>query len=477
MNIQFGRSKNNTNKVKKIYNKGTIITARPQTAKYPYKILSIREFPKPNYQDAKKVKIPKSNKNYIINNHKNTMVKSLSFLDGSRKIREIKTNGLFNQSSLDNNKIWKNKPNFNIFGDVKRRKIFSASQRKNNDLSSINNEHNTEMLEKNRKLLIKSDIEEKNDNKKKVSSYSMSKYIEKYIDMKILNNNKKINVNTQNNSKINLDIYNKINNDDNNQIIHFLSEVINTDNLSSKINNNIYKYNFNTTNNILNNFNKNKNKNLTRNQILKKIYSKNRKTISLSYTKNSINELKPSIINFRKRNKFIKEQNKNVFLQNKKKNEIKLQKNKSSKIPIVTHKTENNVIFNSPIAIEANKKDKNDCLAKEERENNNKNNNIEKFKLKNKYKRKFKFGKNIKFKNKKKKVVQSHHEINNGFLKYTNTIKIENFNYIDNTNNQKSIKYRKNSDIYDYLISPKNYAGIIDETTKNDNFEFKSINQ
>lgn len=486
MNIQFGKNKNNTNKVKKIYNKGTIITARPQTAKYPYKILSIREFPKPNCEEVKKVKIPRNKKQYILNNRKLTMKKkSFSFVDDSKRgnqSKEIKMNNLFNQTSLDNNKTSTKKPNFDSYYGIKRRKIFSATQRIKTNLSSVNNNYNKEILEKSRKLLIKREIDGNNDNKKKVSSYSMSKYIEKYIDMKIFDANKRPNMNTNTCKNINLDIYNKLKNDDNNQIMHFLSEVINTDNFQNNSNHN-YKYNFNTTNSILNNYNKNKNKNITRNQINKRQYKKDKKTISLSYTKNTINELKPLVINFREKIEFIKgkEKNKNknnIFSQNKKKfeSEIKLQKNKSPKIPISAHKTENNITTNRPLTIQINKK--NIDLEKEEIENtiNNKNNNKEKFKIKYKYKKKFKFSNDIKIKNRKKKIIKSS-DINNGFLKYVSNIKNENFNYIDNTNNHKGFKYRKNSDIYDYLISPKNSAGMIDESSKNDYIEYKSINQ
>ena len=129
------------------------------------------------------------------------------------------------------------------------------------------------------------------DNKKKVSSYSLSKYIEKYIDKNFLDNNKK-NKNKNIYHNINSDIYNQLNNDDNSQIINFLSEVINTENIKNN-----YKYNFHTTSNILTNYNKNNKKATTRNLIIKRHYKNNKNQISLSYTKNINNELKPLIIN------------------------------------------------------------------------------------------------------------------------------------------------------------------------------------
>ena len=308
----------------------------------------------------------------------------------------------------------------------------------------------------------------------------MNKYIENFIDKRILDVNKKPIVSYVTNQNINSNIYNKMNNDDNSKIIHFLSEVINTENLHNNIN-------YNTTNNIYRGFNKNKNKNFTRNLIIKKYYNNNKHKVSLSYTKNTINGLKPLVINFKENLKIFnykKESNKinnNNFLHYKNKygSEIKLKKNKSSKIQIINHKTENNITLSRPIRIKINKKTKkNNYFENEEIKNNiiNKNNFTDKNKIKNKYKRKFKFNKDIKFKSKKKKSYKNH-EIN-GFLKYVNNIKNEKFNFIYNSNNQKGCKYKKNGDIYDYIVSPKNSNRIIDETNKNDyNDENKSITQ
>ena len=481
MNIQFGKNKNNTNKVKKIYNQGTIITARPQTSKYPYKILSISEFPKPTCNCVKKVQNLKNKKNIL--SSKNIMRKSFSYVEESKKVyakhKEIKNNNYFNQSTSENNKIlFTNNPNFDFHGDYKKKRVFSAKQRKSN-LSAINNESNNEILiQKNRKTPIKKEI--RNNNKKKVSNYRMNKYIENFIDKRILDVNKKPIVSYVTNQNINSNIYNKMNNDDNSKIIHFLSEVINTENLHNNIN-------YNTTNNIYRGFNKNKNKNFTRNLIIKKYYNNNKHKVSLSYTKNTINGLKPLVINFKENLKIFnykKESNKinnNNFLHYKNKygSEIKLKKNKSSKIQIINHKTENNITLSRPIRIKINKKTKkNNYFENEEIKNNiiNKNNFTDKNKIKNKYKRKFKFNKDIKFKSKKKKSYKNH-EIN-GFLKYVNNIKNEKFNFIYNSNNQKGCKYKKNGDIYDYIVSPKNSNRIIDETNKNDyNDENKSITQ
>ena len=486
MNIQFGNNKNNTNKVKKIYNQGNIITARHQTAKYPYKILSIKEFPKPKCEDILKERKAKLKIN---------MIKSFSFIEDSKtgynKKNQIKKKNLFNHSSMGNNKVlFTNNHNH---GHEKIRKIFSASQRKTNLFSINNNDNDNEFyidkIKKNNELLKKRGIEVNNDNKKKVSSYSMSKYIEKYIDKRFFNNknksNKSLNLITNNYS----DIY-RINNDDNTQVMQFLSEVINTEYFNN--NNNNHNHNFNTTNNIIKKYNKNKN-NITRNFIIKRYYKKNKNKIRLSYTKNTINELKPLIINFKEKFNSIhnkKEKNKNNnFWKYNIKNEIKLKKNKFSKNSSVKNHTENNILINNPLSIETNKKvEKIKNLEKTEGEgdgdgkkkceivSNNITSNIDKEKDKNKIIRKFKinnnknkkklrFSKDIKIKNKKKKIFKNN-EVKNGFL-----------NYVNKTKYYRGLKYGKNSDIYDYLITPKESEGITDEVTKNDYIEYKSINQ
>ena len=488
MNIQFGKNKNNTNKVKKIYNQGDIITARPQTAKYPYKILSIKEFPHPFCDDIIKTKKSIKNNIYTIDNIY-TMKKSFSYVGncqkGNLKKNELKSKYRFNQSSYDNNYILAtNYKKNDCFKDKKLIKIFSINSGKK-DLLSINSDNN-----KNRKLNIQRGFSGNASNKKKVSSYSMSKYIEKYN----LNNNKNLIINTNTNENINSNNYNndkyKINYDDNIQVQHFLSEVINTEFLNNN-------YIYHTTNNILKNYNKNKSN--TRNLIINHYYNNNNQNkISLS------NELKPIII--KEKIDFLRDINDNTktnnFLNNKKKLEIgiKLRKNKSSKIPQTKHKTENYVHNNNIIIIsniinnnndikknkkslsietdktiskekykEKEKKDKKiieDKKEKKDKKNKkdfsvskekNKSNRI-RFRIKNKYKKKFKFHQELSIKNRKKKIFKSH-EINNGFLKY-----------FSKSNNYRGLKYKKNSDIFDILYLPQ-------ESEKNDEILNKDYNE
>ena len=490
MNIQFGNNKNNTDKVKKIYNQGNIITARPKTAKYPYKILSIREFPKLQCDDIFKEKTK-----VIINNNNNKykIQKSFSFVEDSKtsKKQKLKNKNYFNQSSHENNILFTSNQKIEKYGvDAKIRKIFSATQRKTNLFQNNNNDiFNKEIdIKKNTKLLKKG-IEGINDNnKKKVSSYSMSKYIEKYIDKGLLKSNK--NLTTNNNYNTNYDIFN----DDNTQVIQFLSEVINTDHYNNN-------YNFNTTNNIIKKYNKNKNKNTTRNLIIKRYYKTNHNKISLSYTKNSIKELKPLIINCKDQSNFFKlkkENNRKNMLSkynNKFEKEIKLKKNKSSKISTTKNQTENNILIKRPLSIETNKKYEGiKTMKKEEKKNNNNINKnitcnddkdkikktIKNFRISNKYRKKLRFSKDIKIKNKQKKSIKNNdiNNINNEFLNYVNNIKNDKLHYNNKTKYYRGFRSGKNSDIYDYIINPKESEGIItNEVTNNDYIEYKSINQ
>jgi hypothetical protein len=248
MNIQFGNNKNNTNRIKKIYNQGDIITARPQTSKYPYKILSIKESPRNLLDDILKIKNPKKNSMHTLNNIY-TIKKSFSyvgtFLKGN-KIKKLQSKKKFNKSFYDNNYIFSPNRKADYLGD---------------NIFQLNNESNEKESNSNRKYFIRRGYSSTNCiNKKKVSSYSMSKYVEKYINKNHLNNSKSNNniINKGHNN----DLYQINFDDNNNQIIHFLSEVINTEILNNngvyKTTNNISKYNVkkktNTRNLIIQNY-------------------------------------------------------------------------------------------------------------------------------------------------------------------------------------------------------------------------------
>ena len=171
---------------------------------------------------------------------------------------------------------------------------------------------------------------------------------------------------------------------------------------------------------------------------------------------------------------------KNNFLSYKKKfeNQLTLKKNKSLSIK---NKTESNEYNYQALSVEKeinlskekdNKEKKYMNIVQEKK----KINNI-KYKIKNKYKKKLKFHKDLKINNKKTKIIKSH-EANNRFLKYFNNLKNDKFNYINNSNNYRGLKYGKNSDIYDYLVLPKESEKNDDDAlAKDHHIEYKSVNQ
>ena len=446
MNIQFGKNKNNTNKVKKIYNKGNIITVRPQTAKYPYKILSIKEYSKPSQNNIKNLKY-----NNIFKCYNNSFRKSFSFVDYSQRNiyrkKEVKDKNFFNYSSFENNEVLSTyNSKKKEYSDHMMFRLFSANNKKHSN--SINNNFNKISLIKNRKLLIKR------------GSYSMNK------------NNKSLNLNSKEN------INSIIQKNKNYKIKQFISDNMNNDNLKNT--------NYNTTNNIANNDNKNKFS--KRNIIIQRHYNiAKQNKISLSYTKNKVNELKPIIINIKENFDCIpgekageKENHKsnNNFLQFIKKleNELKIKSNKSSKIQTIRAKTSNNICVNKSLNVGKRKKIIKRKIKKEEIKNDfndSKNKNkINKDKSKEKWnknnfivKKKSRLNKDIKIKQRKRKIFNN--KIENEFLRYANNFKMGKFHYLNNSKNYLGLEYEKNSDIYNYLVSPKNSDGITDEINKN----------
>lgn len=455
INIQFEKNKNGIKKVAKISNQGDTVTSRPQTAKHPYKILYVKEFQKPNYEKKKIIKIPKKNDLYTFNNIY-TMKKSFSFKDESLKKKykkDYKSYKIENQSSseiLDKQNILNifnsNKTNYDNYIYFKNIiKEFENVKSQNFDVKKGNN-----------------------SNKKKVSSFSMSKYIENYIkkDNKKENIKKKIlNKNEDSNDKY------KINNDDNTQVMNFLSEIINTQkakNSRQKVNN-MYKnnYNYYTTNNIFN-----YNINNTRNLIFKNNINNYKDESCISYTKNKKNEFKPFIINIKRTFVFSngKKINKNNY-----ENDFKLIRNQSSKLSNLKKEKENlkkkpiiyrplsaaNIIKNKKNEKEVIKNDKIDNNMKEDKEKSK--SNINKFKIRNKYKR-FKFKKEFKIKNKQNKIFKSKENINspNNYL-----------NNLNKSNKNHGNSHAKNSDIYEYLLIPTESEKIIKESEYNDHKIYK----
>ena len=469
INIQFGNSKNNTNKVKKVYNQGNIITARPQTTKYPYKILSIRKFPEPNFKESKKPKTTKNNfiyknSNLFTTNNICTMKKSFSFKEEFRpKKSDIKSKNGFNRSSFGkNNDIFYN--HYEKNGNNNMFKAYYSTHRKNENLLSMKYNIKEFNFKNNKGLFIK---RANSDYKKKVSSFSMNKYIENYVgktksEGKAYNSSVNINENT----------YSLINNndDDNIQVINFLSEIINTEILKNKNHKKLAKNNiYYTANNI---YNSNiKNKEFTRNLIIKRHNSNYQNKASLNNSKNANNEIKPIIINIKRKFGLITEKTENQkyknSFRNNIENNIKFRKNQSSRLTTTKKSKENNMSKYRPLSAT------NKNVLKENNLNVEKNNKIddnknEKFIIKTKCKKKFKFNKNITFKNKKKKMFNSHD--NSEFQKYL----IDLNNKFNSPSNHK-FENKKNSDIYQYIIVPKENEENLDEKENKNNKEIETI--
>lgn len=468
INIQFGNSKNNTNKVKKVYNKGNIITARPQTAKYPYKILSIKKFPEPYFKESQKPKTTKNkfiykNSSLYTSNNIYTMKKSFSFKEEFRpKNGDIKSKNGFNRSSFGkNNDIFYN--HYEKNGNNNMFKVYYSTHRRNENLLSKKYNINEFDFKNSKGLFMK---RANSDYKKKVSSFSMNKYIENYVGKtkskdRAYNSSLNINENT----------YSLINNndDDNIQIINFLSEVINTEILKNKNYKNFTHNNYYTTNNIYNgNIN---NKEFTRNLIIKRHNSNYQNKASLSNSKNANNEIKPIIINIKKKFGLITEKTENQkyknSFRNNIENNIKFRKNQSSRLTTIKKSKENLLSKYRPLSA-TNKnilKEKNLNVEKDNKIDDNKN---EKYMIKTKCKKKFKFNKNIRFKNKKKKMFNSHD--NSEFKKYL----IDLNNKFNSPINHK-FENKKNSDIYQYIIVPKENEENSDEKEDKNNKEIETI--
>ena len=469
INIQFGNSKNNTNKVKKVYNQGNIITARPQTAKYPYKILSIKKFPDVNYKESKKTRSTKNKfihkkSNLYTTNNIYTMKKSFSFKEEFRpKKSDIKSKNSFNRSTFgSNNGIFYN--HYEKNGNNNMFKVNYSTHRRNENLLSPKYNINEFNFKNNKELLIK---RVNSDYKKKVSSFSMNKYIENYVDKtrsKDKAYNKSININENTYSLINN------NDDDNIQVINFLSEVINTEILKNKNNKNFTNNNnkYYTTNNIYNN--NIKNKEFTRNLIIKRHNSNLQSKALLSTLKNVNNEIKPIIINIKRKFGLIKEKTENQkyknSFRNNIENNIQFRKNQSSRLVTIKKSKENSSFKYRPLS--ATNKD----LLKEKNLNLEKDNKIEdkneKYIIKTKCKKKFKFNKNLRFKNKKKKMFNSNDNI--ALQKY-----IIDLNNKLNSPSKHKFENKKNSDIYEYIIVPKEKEENLDEKENKNNKEIESI--
>ena len=484
LNIQFGKSKNNTNKVKTIYNQGDIITARPRTANFPYKILSVKEFPKSNIEEFKKTKKPaklylKSHKNNVYTyNQIYTIKRSFSFKNNKKN--ELKSNNKYNQSSIENNysKFSYNNYKNELYDDKKNKHLLSDFKDKKKTLTEIDSNTNEFILKPNKKLFFKRG---KSDTKKRISRFNINKYNEYYKNNEKEkknknNNNKSLNILENENSNNICNNILKNNKNDNVQIINFLSEIINSENLKNNKKNNNRNYNnyFYTTNSNYNNTYKNQDS--TRNLIYQKHYDNNKK--SFSYNKKTKNEIRPIIINVKGPMGLLNDNNKNNnYLINKKlyDNKIRLRKIKYLRMKKNKNKSGNKSLTYRPLTANYKKKIMSIDIDIDKEKEEDKN-NLEKFKNKDKSKKKFKFKKESKNRIKKNKILKKN-GISKEFKKYLNNIKNNNFRFNHNSNDYRGNEYKKNYDIYDYLVLPKESGKIMEDTINKNYKEFKSIEQ
>lgn len=454
INIQFGRNKNTDIRLKKVSNQGNIVPSRPQTAKHPYKIISIKEFPKKNFEIEKysKNKFIQRGTNLDILNNMNKMKKNISFIEENKSNRNnIKYKHIFDHSSFINNKDLLLNYKYNNVYDRKV-KVFSKSQKKKDNL--LKNRINGFDFKKNKLFVNK---RANTSYKKKVSSFSMNKYIENYIEKDKINelkhNNKSLN--TFENSFLYKD------EDYNIQVMKFLSEIVNKETLkrSNTSDNNNYniRKNFHTTNNI-----KNNNGNTTRNLMIKRYSNNYPNNMTLSFSKNKNVELKPYVVNIKEKFGLSDSANSNSNYNFRKNYEYynHYPKKQSARVSPSKGPIGNTIPKYRPLSAKINYsiKDRNIMNISVDKDKDKKvdKNNNRKYRIKIRTKSKKK--KKYKIKGKTYRIFRSH-ENKSIHKKYNRVFECE-----------------KNSDIFDYLILPKDSEKKANEKENNKLIEFAHVN-
>ena len=454
INIQFEGNKNTDYRIKKENNQGNIVSSRPKTVKHPYKIISVKEFPRKNFEISKnsKNKFLQKGTNLDTLNNINKKKKNISFIEENSSNRNnIQYKHIFDHSSFINNKdLFLNYKYINLYD--RKIKVFLKSQKRKDNL--LKNKVNEIDFKNNKKFVNKRSI---TSYKKKVSSFSMNKYIENYIEKD------KINELKHNNKSLNTfeSIYLNKDDDYNNQVIKFLSDRINKDNLKRNYTsyNNNYNYNhkkkFHTTNNIINKNGKN-----TRSLMIKRFYKNYPNNMTLNLSKNKNIELKPYVVSLKEKFGLFDGAN-SISNYNFRKNyeyHIHSQKKQSARISSSKGPTENNIPKYRPLSakIDYSIKDRNIINISVDKDKKVDKNSSRKFKIRIKTKSKKK--KKYKIKIKKNWIFRSHE--NNSICKKYNRV----------------FESEKNSDIFDYLIYPKDSENKINEKDNNNFIEFAQDN-
>jgi hypothetical protein len=253
-----------------------------------------------------------------------------------------------------------------------------------------------------------------------------------------------------------------LNNDDdyNNQVMKFLSEVINKEKLkrnNTSDNNTYYNHSkkFHTTNNIINKNGKN-----TRSLMIKRFYKNYPNNMTLNLSKNKNIELKPYVVSLKEKFGLFDGAN-SISNYNFRKNyeyHIHSQKKQSARISSSKGPTENNIPKYRPLSakIDYSIKDRNIINISVDKDKKVDKNSSRKFKIRIKTKSKKK--KKYKIKGKKNRIFRSHE--NNSIHKKFNRV----------------FECQKNSDIFDYLILPKDSENKANVTDNNNFLEFAHVN-
>ena len=405
VNIQLGN--NNNNKIKRIYNKGNIILVRPQTIKYPYKILSIKE--KKYVDNTKLIKKTRPTINYIANNirpitvnlskeYKSKLIDNIN----SEKKRINKSN--FKESFIVNNKITSNNKN-NSHKDKIRKKIYDLENNKNIIDNIITNR-------------IKQRHNE--DNTYSIKNIDLNKFFQK--EDLIFNKSVKIGINTTNNE------INKINKN----YISYSEKKNKKFNYSEKFSNDNNKMSYK---NIMKN-----NISLKKNIFSMKNANKPNKNESTNKSNNYFD--------------IYKSKTNTNLIRNK---SIKIKSNNKYKISIIRPLSSDNKKDIKKINYE-NKKNKNEI-------NKNEVTEPKKIVIENEIKCK-KCMKRLKIQRTLKK------DVFNALSNYNKGVKSIKFQNYSNLKKNKQLQFRKNSDIYNYIvISPTNSENNFTDYKSNINSE------
>ena len=458
INIQFGQNRNNYKKPKIIYNNGDIITDRPKTSKYPYKIVTTKEFLY-NFLNEKKY-IRKANNNINLNKYNNiyTIKKSNSLgreyfknLNEKKKIlssfEEISDLIKVNHYPLSASKT--NKNAFLKKNENDNKNKLKLSKHKFNFLSHSMNKHLEQYINKKKGYNMRKFFNKLNSNEKNIkqsdsfsNSYDSNFNLKDLLDIKKTSKDtyanryytpKKLICRKSSKKRDDFKIYTKYSNYYSN-MKYFYENAYNS-NLDQEILDGIKRKIDFAKKNDEDDKSRNNHK-ISKSEFIEEIKLK---------TNNSCKNQKIKLYNYRKNLSGKSLKNLNKKKEDNKKNNNNLKK---SHIFLTTKKNDSNT--NNKDILEKTKTIRYIGDIKK------KNSLGEKIKYKNKYIEKYKYNKDIKLKRKQSKI--SNNKITNVFYGFNSSKK---FLYMNRTNDN-----HKNEDIFHYIFPEK-----IDEIKKDNHID------